>query len=263
MIVEVRSTGTQSVLPPSIHPDGERFEINHDVEFASITPEKLEKLVNRIAALSVFLRHYPSGSGRHDYVHALTGALLWAQWGSEDVAKAMNAILDNAGDREDDKPQRERTVVNTIEKYEGGEKVNGWPTLAGWVPEKDLELCKKWCSVKGLKAGVKIVHSGEPPELPTVTAEKVNPRPPLDVPGLVGKIAHWVHRTSYADQPIFDLAAAFTILALATQNRYVIQGTNTPLSPFFMCLGFLDVIGAVILWTVVKADVTASATVEV
>jgi len=34
-------------------------------------------------------------------------------------------------------------------------------------------------------------------------------------------------------------------------------------TPFFICLGFLDVIGAVILWTVVKADVTASATVEV
>ena len=29
-------------------------------------------------------------------------------------------------------------------------------------------------------------------------------------------------------------------------------------SPFFICLGFLDVVGAVILWTVVKADVKVS-----
>jgi len=34
-------------------------------------------------------------------------------------------------------------------------------------------------------------------------------------------------------------------------------------TPFFICLGLLDVIGAVILWTVVKADVTASEAVEV
>lgn len=243
IIVEVRSTGTQSVLPPSIHPDGERFEINHDVEFSELSPAKLERLVDRLAALAVFTRCYPEGKGRHDYVHALTGALLWSQWQPDDVANSMGAILMAVGDREDDRGQRERTVINTIEKFEQGDKVNGWPTLSSWVPEEDLKQCKKWCTVKGLKSSVKIkgkgkLDDGPPPDLPPPqSAEAVNPRPPLEVPGLVGKIANWVHRTSYADQPLFDLGAAFTILALATQNRYVIQGTNTPLSPFFMCLG--------------------------
>jgi ACS family hexuronate transporter-like MFS transporter len=34
-------------------------------------------------------------------------------------------------------------------------------------------------------------------------------------------------------------------------------------TPFFICLGLLDVIGAVILWTVVKADVKVAEAVEV
>jgi ACS family hexuronate transporter-like MFS transporter len=34
-------------------------------------------------------------------------------------------------------------------------------------------------------------------------------------------------------------------------------------TPFFICLGLLDVIGAAILWTVVKVDLTASEALEV
>lgn len=242
VIVEVRSTGTQSVLPPSVHPDGERFEINKDTGFTVITKNKLERLVNRLAAAAVFVRHYPDGGGRHDYVHALTGALLWAQWDPEGVATFMLALLNAVSDREDDIGQRERTVINTIEKYSEGEKVNGWPTLEQWIPEQDVRSCKKWCMLRGTGPTVSLLSKDSdeaeevPDELPELTSENVNPLPSLTVPGLVGRIAAWVHRGSYANQPLLDLGAAFTILALATQNKYIIQSSNTPLSPFFMAL---------------------------
>lgn len=257
VIVEVRSTGTQSVLPPSIHPDKERYEINADVEIVRIKPQKLEKLVNKLAVLSVMARYYPE-NGRHDYVHALTGALMWSQWGAEEVAESLYLVLDAVGNLETERSQRERTIVNTIEKFSEDQPVNGWPTLTDMVGKetqggKEFELAKKWATRKKagritLKAKQKKtrVESGDddedyekPPEdlAQYVTAKKVNPAPIFEVPGLVGKLARWIHRTSYADQPMFDLGAAFTTVALATQNRFLIEDSKTPLSPFFMALG--------------------------
>lgn len=255
VIIEIRSTGTQSVLPPSIHPDKERYEINSDVAIESIKLKKLERLVNKLAVLSVMARYYPD-NGRHDYVHALTGALLWSQWGAEEVAESLYLVLDVVGNLETERDQRERTIINTIEKFGEEQSVNGWPTLLEMVgPDtqggKEFELSRKWASrkkagritLKSKKKKKTRVEAGDEQELPPedlgkyVTTKAVNPPPSFEVPGLVGKLTRWIHRTSYADQPMFDLGAAFTTLALATQNRYLIEDSKTPLSPFFMALG--------------------------
>jgi hypothetical protein len=215
VIVEVRSTGTQSVLPPSIHPDGERFEIHHDVPFTSIGRKLLEAQVNKIAAASIFARAYPEGGGRHDFVHTLTGALSWLRWSNEDITTFMMAVLEAAEGRESDRPQR----------------VNGWPTLRSWVGDEDLKQVRKWLTVAKLEEEAPIKKVEIKPDTVQIPPEL------LDVPGLVGDLMRWASRTSYTKQPLFALGAALTCMAMVSANRYLVESFDTPLQPFFMMLG--------------------------
>ena len=230
VIVELRSTGSQSVLPPSIHPEGERFEINADRPFTNISKRDLERRVNRVAAAALLARLYPRGGGRHDFIHALVGALVSSRWRADDIYVFVGAVLDAAGGKEDDRAQRERTITNTIEHAaQEGHRVAGWRTLAQWVTGENLRCVKEWVGAKD--------RAEIPEAIPRPPVEDVKlPIELVDVPGLVGEIAKWAGGRSYAEQPSFALAVGLICTALASGNRYVIEHWETPLQPFFLLL---------------------------
>lgn len=230
MILEIRSTGSQSVLPPSIHPDGDRYEINHDVPFRSITRRELERRCNLIAAASFLAQHYPASGSRHDYIHVVTGSLLWEGWKEEPVWEFMRAMLDAADQKEDDREQRERTVKNTIEHFTKGDRIAGWKSLSQWLPGESLKTLKKWFETGKESAPAPEFVDPEEETVPGADASM------LIVPGLVGDIAAWSRSRSFTEQPLFDLAVGLAGTALAAGNRYVVDGWDTPLQPYFMLL---------------------------
>lgn len=229
MLLEARSTGSQSVLPPSIHPEGDRYEINHDVDFKTMSRRELERRCNMIAAASVLAQNYPESGSRHDFVHTVAGSLLWEGWTPDIVEEFMTAMLDAADTKEDDRNQRERTVKNTIEHFARGDRIAGWRTLSQWLPHKDLENARLWLRI-GRQAD-------EAPETIEVEDKQEDVDPQLlKVPGLVGDIAKWSATRSYVEQPLFDLAVGLCSVALAAGNKYVVDGWETPLQPYFMLL---------------------------
>lgn len=231
VIAEIRSTGAQSVLPPSIHPDGDRYEINHDVEIKTLTVKNLEQLVNQVSAAALFSRYYPHGGGRHDYIHAITGALLWEGWDEDKTRKFSRAILDAVDNKEDDRKQRERTIENTITHFREGNRIAGWRTLSQWLHGEDLKLIKSW--LKATKQ-YEVVQKGFKPKFKLKEQESVQEL--IQVPGIVGEIAAWSSRRAYLKQPMFDLSVGLMCTALLTMNRYVVDGWDTPLQPYFMLL---------------------------
>ena len=120
MLVELRSTGTQTVLPPSIHPEGDRYENSEDSqeEVTVLSAAKLNKYLNEVAIGSVLIKHFPEGGSRHDYIHAVTGALLFSKWKPADVKRFMWVLIRTLSSEDDDPKQRLRTVENTIESFE-------------------------------------------------------------------------------------------------------------------------------------------------
>lgn len=232
-IVEIRSTGSQSVLPPSIHPENERYEINSDVPIRSISRLHLERYARYTASAAVLARHYPESGARHDYVHAVAGTLLHTGWETTAVLSFMDAMLGAASGKEDDRRQRDRTVTNTIEKFREGERIAGWRTLSQWLPGKDLEQLRKW--LEPSKRQIEIVSNED--VLPG--RENIKIIPPdgvLEVPGLVGEVAKWAGARSFAQQPLFNLAAGLATVALASQNKYIVDAWDTPLQPYFLML---------------------------
>lgn len=233
MILEARSTGSQSVLPPSIHPNGDRYEINHDVPFKTVSRREIERRCNHIAAAALLAQNYPESGSRHDYVHTIAGALLHEGWIPEIVTAFMTAMLDAADSKEDDRPQRERTVKNTIDNFAQGNRISGWRTLSQWIPGKDQESLKSWLGFGKRKS----TEDDEAPEHVENEEKDTAPTPDLlKVPGLVGEIAKWSRTRSFTEQPLFDLAVGLCSVALAASNRYVVDGWETPLQPYFMLL---------------------------
>ena len=230
-IIEIRSTGSQSVLPPSMHPDHERYEINDDLPFENLGKSELERLFNHVAAGAVLLRNFPTSGGRHDYIHALTGALMWSGWSEEDTRKFMDAMLNAIYSTDDEPKDRKLTVSNTIEHFKKGDRIAGWRTLGQWLDGNLVKSIREWLAPqqkfqtppKHLNGEVRVTI---PPMDPAL----------LKIPGMVGDLVKWSARRSYLSQPAFDISAALMCTALASCNKYIVQHWETPLQPYFMLM---------------------------
>lgn len=230
-ILEIRSTGTQSVLPLCIHPEGERYRVDHDVDFMSITRRELEKKTRLVAAAAIAGYYYPEKGSRHDYVHALAGGLLWNGWVEADVRDFMDTVFYVSGAKDGAKSDREYTVENTIEHFKAGDRIAGWPTLSQFMPGEELTSLKK---ILGLDR--RQDNSDEPPEN-IAEIEEIRIKPALlQIPGLVGEVAAWAGKKCFVQQPLFDLAVGLTCVALATRNKYLISNWDTPLQPYMLLL---------------------------
>jgi hypothetical protein len=82
-LAELRSTGCQTVVEPSTHPEGDRYLWHHETDSAGgrsrITEAKAEQLAQAcrsLATAALIARHLPPVGGRHDFALALAGFLL-------------------------------------------------------------------------------------------------------------------------------------------------------------------------------------------
>lgn len=229
MLVEVRSTGSQSVLPPSIHPSLETYKIYHDVDFTTIGRAKLLALARMVAAAAVFARYWPEAGSRHDYIVSVTGALLWSGWEGDTIGKLLDGMLEACASEGEVLSKHKRTVKNVIKNFRAKSHVPGWPSLSQWMPGEIIKKLRDWLKLE-------LVISGVPDNIEEETASlrKPIPRRLLEVPGLVGEVARWQARQAFLKQPLFDLATGLAAVAFCSRNLYLVDAWDTPLQPYFL-----------------------------
>src|SRR5262249_46448314 len=103
MIVELRSTGGQTVVAPSVHPSGDSYIWHGELKPTKIDVAALRKAVSRVAACALITRYWPNGA-RHDATLALAGTLFRNGWTRAEVdgfilAAASAAFDDQLEDR--------------------------------------------------------------------------------------------------------------------------------------------------------------------
>lgn len=145
VIVEYRSTGGQSVIPPSIHPTGEDYRWEGEPWGgergpAVINGQKLAVQVASLALATVLLDNWPSQGSRHDAYLALAGGLLWFGernvhpfWGDNGGSntRVMIRALAEATLDDDGPDARESEVMNsTLKKIYDGRQTAGFGKLA-------------------------------------------------------------------------------------------------------------------------------------
>jgi len=130
-LAELRTNGQQTLIPPSIHPNGSLLRWESVGEPSSVDGEVLRNAVSRVAAGALLKKHWPGEGHRHDAANALAGMLLRAGWKEDGVAEFVEGVAEAAGDEES--RQRVQSVVSTAKKLGAGGRATGAPALAAIV----------------------------------------------------------------------------------------------------------------------------------
>jgi hypothetical protein len=107
MLVEIRSTGAQTIFPGSEHESGEPIEFTADGEPARVDGSVLRCCGLHLAIAALLVRHWPAKGARHEAVLAAAGFLLRA---GIDVAHVAS-ILTHAARHAD--PSADLGIVRT------------------------------------------------------------------------------------------------------------------------------------------------------
>jgi Bifunctional DNA primase/polymerase, N-terminal len=149
-LVELRSTGRQTAIAPSVHPvDGDRY-IWHQGEIYKIDGQELTELVLDVAIATLLALNVPLGSRQHFIVHAAGYLIrLMGRDRAKTIVEATSAAID---DEEHD--ERMWAVRSSLQKpIDGGSKQGAAMTeelerLATGVPER----IARWCA-RGRREG--------------------------------------------------------------------------------------------------------------
>ena len=151
ILLEVRSTGGQTVVPPSAHPNGGQYFWHMEDTPLQIESQHLCLATNKLAIASLLARHWPGPGARHDAALPIAGVFARAGWPEEEVARLVFLAAKVAGHVT---PQdREDVVKTTYRRQRNGQDVQGGITLRQFFPEgvvtKFIELVRE---VSGKKA---------------------------------------------------------------------------------------------------------------
>lgn len=219
-IIELRSDGHQTIVPPSRHPDGEVYTWHVKGEPARVEAPALRSAVARVAAGAAIARAWPGKGSRDDAALALTGMLLRVGWSVEEADRFVVAVAEAA--RDDEAPKRAKGQ-RTRADLDAGRPVYGSPKLIELLADGAtiIEHVKRWLALP--KGGV---AEQEPAEIvwddPISLPDGVPPVDPFDMDLMPAPLRGWVH--DIADRmwvPADFLAVSALVVAGALVGRRI------------------------------------------
>jgi hypothetical protein len=153
MIVELRcqksdgSIGLQTVVPPSVHPEGEeiRFEAGRDREPANIPASMLQIAVGKIAATALLARHWPGEKGgRNACFLALASALARFGWTLEQTITVHRVLYRVLWGAHADLVACYTEVQATYDKLARGLQTTGKPSIEKLIDKQVVRAAFSW-----------------------------------------------------------------------------------------------------------------------
>jgi P4 family phage/plasmid primase-like protien len=140
-VVELLSTGTQSLVPPSLHSEsGERRQWYRQEPAPEMSGDEARDAADDVATAAFIARNWPGKGARHEYALAATGYV--GRYLSRDRAeRTMYAAI--AASRDEEAEKRRRDVRDTLDALEASRPATGGPTLDKLAPGV-LDQLKRW-----------------------------------------------------------------------------------------------------------------------
>lgn len=155
-LVELRSSGNQTIVPPSIHTGGEAIVWERRGDPARVSGEDLRRAVAKIAAASLLIRHWPPLGSRNDASLALAGGLLRSGWSVEDASHFVRVVSTHGGDKD-----HSDVVAATYTKIENGQATTGWKRLGELLETPGLvDKLFKWLEFKQSEGSIYSIKDG-------------------------------------------------------------------------------------------------------
>ena len=211
VIIELRATGAQTVIPHSVHPSGELYRWEGEPWGGEAGPQRVDGRVLSIqvaltAMAAVLLDRWPKQGGRHEaYLH-LAGWLLRHGEGvhpywERNLSVLVGALAEATHDEDGPQTRIDEVVGTTIRRINEGGRVSGFPSLvevigqghadalkrlrseveslSGFVPEtvhRDVEVDMTFADPAGTADG----GEDEDEELPDSAVDEERERDPLE-----------------------------------------------------------------------------------
>src|SRR5262249_10023627 len=210
MLVELRSTGSQTVWPPSMHPSGEAVGFHREGEPAVVSNEVLCEAVALVASTALLARHWPRTPGsRHAISLALAGYLLRGGLLESVVAQVVGLAARVAGDEE--AGDRSRSVRDTATRLAAG-KVKGGPTLAHLLGDGVVATLGRWLNLHhGDREGGASAGAQSQSSLCSLVSRWPEPLAPEAYYGLAGDIVRTIapHTEAAEEALLVQLLVAY------------------------------------------------------
>ena len=146
VILELRSTGCQTIVPPSIHPSGEKLFWHSYGPPSLVDANTITTAVQLIAASVVLAKNWPSKGNRNSAALAWAGCLARAGIDQDEATKLVIETAKAAGDEE--YLERGKCVGSTYMKLADGEQVTGIPKLASLIGNEASTKIADWLNIK-------------------------------------------------------------------------------------------------------------------
>ena len=225
MLLELRSSGGQTVFPPSIHESGERIDWTGFDEPMQVDEVRLASAASDLAVACLLVRAAPVES-RHDYLLHIAGGLIRAHRAAADRihhAVARHILADRYNQAEGD-----RLFSETAARISSGDPACGWPRLVERIGEKRARSVAHWLG---------FVPSEERPHRRGTAAQPNEWPDPGELPSglpavesfdpvmLPARLRTWVEDIVLRMQAPLDYAAigAMTCLGAAVGRRIAIR----------------------------------------
>jgi hypothetical protein len=141
MLLEIRHGACQTVMPPSVYPDGEIAERapNFSWDATTLSAKEYVQSVKRLAAATLIVRHLGEGK-RHDFWLYLSGAMARSGWSRDAAQGFCHTVCLVMCDRE----SRQTQIDNSFDKHEKKEPVAGLDKLDEIVGSAVTNKLVKW-----------------------------------------------------------------------------------------------------------------------
>jgi len=143
MLVEIRSTGAQTVFPGSTHESGETIQWSNSVEPVTIETETLYSQVSWVAAGALLSCEWPKKAGSRNAMYmAMIGGLMYCGWTEPSATLFINALCTATKDEE--LADRLKIIKATFAKAAADKKFTGWKTLTEFLDESTVKKVREW-----------------------------------------------------------------------------------------------------------------------
>jgi P4 family phage/plasmid primase-like protien len=142
-VVELLSTGTQSLAPPSLHESGERRRWYEEQSAPKMPGPEVQEAAADIVSAALIARNWPGKGARKDYSFAACG-YIGRRLPRARAQRVMEAAIAASSDEE--AHARLRDVQDTLDSLEAGRPTTGGPTLDDLAPGvvTQLERWHRW-----------------------------------------------------------------------------------------------------------------------
>lgn len=141
-MLELRSTGGQTVIPPSIHPSGELLSWKERGVPADFALDAAMRTLRGLATGTLMGRHWSGKGSRHDMALHLAGFLAARDLDIGTISQIVRAACAIAKDDEVD--DRLKAVATSVHAFNDGAKTTGGPNLADIIGKDVVQVLTKW-----------------------------------------------------------------------------------------------------------------------